>query len=119
MMAGDCRALKQKLTDLCAAAGRSDSLVRIACQELEAWYFGEPAAMAKAFGKDQLVRANNKSRFRVPDAIQHPFKELTKLIPEFQKISGARQMARHLTREGNCSRSFQVMLDGIERLCRG
>ncbi len=47
---GDCKALKASLVQMCQNAGRSDTLVRIVCQELEAWYFGEPAAMAAAFG---------------------------------------------------------------------
>lgn len=50
---GDCCALKSSLSALCADAGRDDALVRIACQELEAWYLGEPSALAQAFGKYQ------------------------------------------------------------------
>jgi len=113
---GDCHALKQRLVALCNDATYSDVLVRIACQELEAWYFGEPAAMAEAFGNDRLTEIGNKSRYRDPDAIQQPSKEIVKLIPEFQKISGARRMASHLSRTGNRSRSYQVMMDGIERI---
>ena len=113
---GDCQALKQKLVALCNEAGRADVLVRIACQELEAWYFGEPVAMARAFGNDQLSAIGNKTRYRDPDAIQHPSREIVKLIPEFQKISGARRMASHLSRDGSHSRSFQVMMDGLERM---
>ena len=33
---GDCRRLKAKLLQLCKSSGREDTLVRIACQELEA-----------------------------------------------------------------------------------
>jgi hypothetical protein len=113
---GDCQALKQKLVTLCSEAGRADVLVRIACQELEAWYFGEPAAMARAFGNDQLRAIGNKTRYRDPDTIQQPSREIVKLIPEFQKISGARRMASHLSRDGSHSRSFQVMMDGLERM---
>jgi hypothetical protein len=113
---GDCKALKQRLITLCNDAECPDVLVRIACQELEAWYFGEPAAMALAFGKAQLRDIRNKSRYRDPDAIQQPSKEIIKLIPEFQKISGARRMASCLSRNGNHSRSFQVMMESIERL---
>src|SRR5205807_10542595 len=42
---GDCRALKARLAGLCDATGCQDTLVRIACQELEAWYLGEPRAL--------------------------------------------------------------------------
>lgn len=113
---GDCHALKQRLMALCHEAGRPDVLIRIACQELEAWYFGEPTAMAKAFGSDILSKIGHKSRYRDPDAIQQPSKEIAKLIPEYQKMSGARRMASHLSRKGNRSCSFNVMMDGIERI---
>ena len=36
-------------------------------------------------------------------------------LPEFQKRLGARRMADHLSRESR-SRSFQVFLEGVERL---
>jgi hypothetical protein len=111
---GDCRTLKERLSALCADNGRADALVRIACQELEAWYFGEPQALAQAFDRDQLIRMYQKARYRDPDAIQQPSRELVKLIPEFQKVSGARRMAMYLSRNGNRSRSFQVFMDGVE-----
>ncbi len=111
---GDCIALKHSLAALCAKAGRADSLVRIACQELEAWYFGEPAAMAQAFGNDKLNKVGNKAQYRNPDNIQQPSREIARLVPEFQKISGARRIASFLSRDGNRSQSFQVMMDGIE-----
>ena len=39
----DCADLKAELVAQCAAGGRDDTLVRLACQELEAWYLGDPA----------------------------------------------------------------------------
>ena len=51
---GDCRARKKALRGLCEAADRPDTLVRLACQELEAWYLGEPEALAEAFGRHAL-----------------------------------------------------------------
>lgn len=105
---GDCRALKSSLSALCPDARRDDALIRIACQELEAWYLGEPSALARAFDKPKLVGIDSKVVYRDPDAIQ-------KLIPEFQKVSGARRMAAHLSRDGNRSRSFHVFMGGVER----
>jgi len=92
-------------------------LVRIACQELEAWYFGAPGALAAAFGRESLRGISAKARFRNPDAIDRPAKALIDWVEEFQKISGARRMAQRLPRENN-SRSFQVLIDGIDRLQR-
>lgn len=112
----DCYKLKQRLVGLCNDAGCHNALVRIACQELEAWYFGEPAAMAQAFENPMLNGIGNKARYRDPDAIMQPFREIVKLVPEFQKISGARKMAAWLSRDRNQSRSYQVMMEGIERI---
>ena len=115
---GDCCALKERLTALCRTAGREDVLVRIACQELEAWYFGELDVLADAFGNDPVRGLKNKERFRDPDNIAGPSGVLKELVPEFQKISGARMIAPLLTREKNRSRSFHVLLEGIERMLR-
>ncbi len=112
----DCIELKRKLVHLCREGGREDTLVRIACQELEAWYLGEPTALASAFDSERLAGLGAKARFRDPDAVAKPSVELKAMVPEFQKMSGARRMARHLTREHNRSRSFQVLMEGIGRL---
>lgn len=111
----DCHDLKKRLLTLCAVAGRPNSLVRIACQELEAWYFGESSAVANAFVSPGMNGIEKKARYRDPDAIQQPSRELSRLIPEFQKVSGARRMSQFLSRNGNISRSFQVFMDAVER----
>lgn len=111
----DCRTLKQRLVELCRESGRADTLVRIACQELEAWYFGSPEALAETFHDVSLRGIAAKKRFRDPDAIVQPAAALGELVPEFQKVSGARSLARVLPRE-NGSRSFQVLMSGIARL---
>lgn len=41
---------------------------------------------------------------------------LDHLVPEYQKVSGARRMAMRLSRDGNRSRSFQALIEGIDRL---
>ena len=47
---GDCRELKRKLVELCGDTTQ-EVLIRIACHELEAWYFGDLEAVSKAYGK--------------------------------------------------------------------
>jgi hypothetical protein len=111
----DCRALKERLVTLCRDGDRDDTLVRIACQELEAWYFGAPDALAQAFGDESLRGIAAKARYRDADAIVQPAAALAELVPSFQKVSGARSMGRVLPRE-NGSRSFQVLMAGLERL---
>jgi len=48
--------------------------------------------------------------------VQRPSAELARLIPEFQKILGARRMGARLSRERNRSTSFRVFLSSVERL---
>ena len=113
----DCRQIKTRLVDLCRQAGRPDTLVRVVCRELEAWYIGDPEALARAFpeARRHPLRELNRARYRNPDAVVRPSEAIARQIPEFQKRSGARHMANHLSRE-NRSRSFQVFLEGVERL---
>ena len=113
---GDCVELKRKLTRLCEEGGRADSVVRIACQEIEAWYLGDSNALADAYDDDRLRGIERKARFRNPDAVTKPSDALRSLVPKFQKISGARLMAARLAPEGNRSASFQALLRGIEKL---
>ena len=114
---GDCLLLKQRLMQLCKAANRPDTIVRIVCQELEAWYLGEPDALAEAFENERLRGIGRQARFRVPDAVQQPSEALRRLVPGFRKVSGAKAIAGLLTRERNSSKSFQVLLSGLDRLC--
>ena len=113
---GDCHALKRRLSDLCRQGGRADTLVRIACQELEAWYLGEPDALAEAYRQDSLRGIGERRRFRDPDAVVKPSGAVRELVPRFQKTDGARRMAEHLSRERNRSASFQALLHGIENI---
>jgi hypothetical protein len=113
---GDCRVIKQRLVELCREAGRDDALVRIVCQELEAWYVGDPMALAAAFADPTLAELAAKARFRDPDAVDQPSVALAKLIPSFQKLSGARAMGSTIDAARNSSRSFQVFLTGLRRI---
>lgn len=115
----DCAIVKSRLAKACSDAGRPESLVRIACQELEAWYFGEPEALAAVFRDPALAELTRKAKFRDPDAIASPSRDLMSLVPAFQKVSAARKLASHLSRERNRSRSFQALVSGIERFVLG
>ena len=113
----DCRRVKENLAMLCRNAGRPDTLVRVVCRELEAWYVGDPQGLVQAFPEPRrrLLRELNQARYRDPDTVVRPSEAIAKQIPEFQKRLGARRMASYLSRE-NRSRSFQVFLEGVERL---
>ena len=112
----DCYELKERLRQRCQQGGRDDTLIRIVCQELEAWYIGEPNAMAGAFGDERLRNIGRRARFRNPDTLQKPSEDVNRLVRGFRKIDAARRMAEHLTREGNRSHSFAIFLDGVANL---
>ena len=111
----DCVSLKQELLQLCAVTDRP-CLVRIACQEMEAWYFGDIDALCAAYDRPKLREVIGKKKFRVPDAIPDPKEELYRLIPEHQQISGAKRVAPHMDIERNTSASFQQVVRGVRRL---
>lgn len=113
----DCLSLKARFLEMCANNGRPDTLVRLVCQELEGWYLGDLNALATAFNNPKINNPRNVKRFSAPDDWQKPSVEVVRLIPEFQKGSGARLMGHCLGLEGaNTSVSFQVFIAGLQQL---
>ncbi|MFA7480196.1 MAG: hypothetical protein WC314_06790 [Vulcanimicrobiota bacterium] len=86
---------------------------------MEAWYLGDFHALSQAYQDAKLLKHAGKKKFRQPDKLASPSKELAKLVPSFQKISGARKMGACLSQDGNTSRSYQVFLEGVQRLLSG
>lgn len=112
----DCLDIKARLRALCAQAGRPDALIRLVCQELESWYLGDLAALAAAFDAPRVDSPAHGKRFADPDSWQKPSVEVKRMIPQFQKIQGARAMASCLSVGSNRSRSFQVFAEGVCRI---
>jgi len=113
-----CECVKQRLQELTNESGREDTLVRIVCQELESWYIGDLKALAEAFGKDDLDKDAIRKRFANPDAWQKPSLELERLVPSFQKGSGAQLMGNALGQYENLSHSFNVFVSGLARIAQ-
>lgn len=114
---GPCEPIKIRLTKLCASAGKPQTLVRIACRELESWYFGDLAAVERALGLTGLAAFSGKKKFKTPDRIVNPATELHKLTSgRYQKVGSSRALGHELSLTDNKSRSFQVFIKGIERL---
>lgn len=111
----DCRELKQKILNICQKTDR-EVLVRIACHELEAWYFGDLDAVSKAYNVD-LKAVKRKKIYRIPDNIVSPKNELKKFLPEHQQISGAKKIAEYIDVDNNMSVSFQMFVEGVCKLC--
>lgn len=111
----DCRAVKQRLVDICTASGRPDAVVRIVCRQLEAWFIADLDALAEAFNKPSLARMKDKAKFRDPDNLGDPYFEIKREVPSFRKVSGARLMGRQIgIREGS-SASFNALLRALSR----
>lgn len=108
----DCKSLKSDLVKLCEPFNR-DVTVRIACHELEAWYWGDLKAVSEAYGKD-FTKLARKSKYRVPDDIENPKYELKQLIPQHQQIEGARKIAEKMDLEHNTSTSFNVFISAVK-----
>lgn len=112
----DCVELKKRLVGLCVQAGRGDSLIRIACHELEAWFLGDLAAVEKAFEIKKLSAYQQKYKFKEPDKLANASEELEKLVKGYRKVSGARKIAQHMNIHQNYSHSFNCFISGVCRL---
>lgn len=113
----DCVALKTRLKQLCDNSSRSDVLIRLVCQELEGWYLGDLQALATAYASPKINTPKYIKKYTEPDQWQKPSEEVARLIPQFQKTSGARLMGANLNLDGkNKSPSYGFFLSGLQRL---
>lgn len=113
---GDCQVIKTKLQQKCKDANRFQVIIRIACRELESWYLADLEAVEKAFNKTNLSRLQNKNKFRNPDNLESPSKELKSLVPEYQKINGSRMIAPYLNLDNTRSLSFYHFISAIKKV---
>lgn len=114
----DCKALKARLVEKCAVAGKGDkSLVRIACRELESFYLADLSAVEKAFSLKGLSSKQGAKKFRNPDYLVSPSHEL-KIITKYayEKISGSRALGKLLQVDNDRSGSFRNLVAGIKHL---
>jgi hypothetical protein len=116
--AEDCAEVKARLAKMCAQTGKPDTLVRIACHEIESWYLGDLAAVENGLELRGLSPHQNKKKYREPDRLSNAAQELSRLTKEkYQKVNGSRAIGPKLKLTGNKSRSFGVFIDGVRRLC--
>lgn len=116
--APDCKKLKAELVERCQEAGQAEkSVVRIACKELESFYLADLCAVEQALGFNKLARHQGSAKFRNPDRLGSPSKELATLTGgEYQKVSGSRAIGRFLDPDNERSPSFKNFIKGIRRL---
>jgi len=114
----ECKAVKQRLTELCHQAGRPDALVRVACREIESWYLGDLAAVERALHLKGIARKQQHKKFRDPDRLGSPSRELRTLTGGcYQKVGGSRAIGPYLRLDGeNRSTSFGHFLRGVARV---
>lgn len=135
--ADDCAALKQQLEGAAAgarlltrstakAAERIQVVNRIAIEELEAWFFGDPAAITAAFPRVSS-HLGKRAKYKDPDAIKGgTWEALERVLQKagyykagLAKIEAARRIALHMDPERNVSHSFQVFCDSLRALLSG
>jgi hypothetical protein len=114
----ECKNLKRHLLGLCEAGGRPDSLIRIVCPSLEAWFLGDLEAVEQAFELNGLTTKPRLKRFADPDHFDNAPDELRRMIKQYKKLGGARAIAPHLDAARNRSHSFGVFRDGVLRFAR-
>jgi hypothetical protein len=108
----DCVVLKDRLVTICSSAAPSVT-VRIACHELESWYWGDLTAVSTAFSKPNITALLRKRSYRIADEIENPKSELKKYLPQYEQIAGAKAIAEHIDITRNTSHSFQVLFRTI------
>jgi Domain of unknown function (DUF4276) len=129
----DCHTLKATLEEMAIevglgtksspiAGGMFHVVNRIVVCELEAWYFGEPAALRSIYPRlsEPLL---NKSKYRNPDRISHTWETLARELAKasyhkhgFSKIGLAREMGLIMNPAHNTARSFNVFIEGLESI---
>lgn len=112
----DCVAVKTKLVGLCAEAGRPESLVRIACRELESFFLADLSAVEQGLELTGLIKHQGNRKYRSPDYLGSPSKELKALTKgRYQKVGGSRAIGRWLDPANTRSDSFRNLVTGIQR----
>ncbi|MGQ3052697.1 MAG: DUF4276 family protein [Roseateles sp.] len=114
----DCKALKAGLVLRCKATGRqAQCLVRIACTELETFYLADLAAVERALEIPGLAKQQGSRKFRHPDALGSPSRELRALTKlRYEKRAGSRLIGQQLDLNNERSPSFKHLIAGIRRL---
>lgn len=110
----DCLDIKNNIKQKCIDANKPNATIRIACRELESWYLADLNAVENAFSITNLSLKQNKKKFRNPDLISVPSKELKILVPEYQKINGSRMIAPFLDIDNTRSKSFYHFINSIK-----
>lgn len=111
----DCIALKEKLKELSLAIVPIPTVIRIACKELENWYFGDLSALEAVYPETRAKKLIGKAKFRNPDNVFGAY-EIDHLTKNFSKTQAAREIPKYMNVESNTSPSFQHFVSGLNKL---
>ncbi|MFZ3192010.1 MAG: DUF4276 family protein [Moraxellaceae bacterium] len=114
----DCLAVKNQLLALCTQSGRAKQcVVRIACKELETFYLADLQAVEQALHINGLVKHQQNKKFRNPDNLGGPSRELKNLTGQrYEKVAGSREIGKYLNLENQRSASFRNLIGAIRRM---
>lgn len=131
----DCRELKDELEQTALDAGlrtvstakkgqRFQVVNRLAIEELEAWFFGDVAALNAAYPRVP-PSLGQRRRYRDPDAIPGGTWEALERVLQnagyysggLPKVEAARKISAFMEPQRNRSKSFQVFRDTLLRIC--
>ena len=112
---GDCRALKARLLQRASTSGKPHH-VRIVCQELEAWFLGDLAAIEAAYPASLATAQQNRGPFRAPDNPPNAAQLTTQRTGTAAKVGRAALIAPHLDLDANASPSFNLLLSTLRAL---
>ena len=130
----DCLKLKARLEETAIQSGfitksaahekgKFEVVNRLAIEELEAWFLGDPEALAKAFPRVPAT-IGNKAKYRNPDAITGgTWEALDRILRKagyyssgMPKVETARAISKYMIPERNRSRSFQIFREALQEL---
>jgi Domain of unknown function (DUF4276) len=125
----DCLVLKRHIAAMARQAGLSTTgpsralFIRIAIEELEAWYFGDWSAVRAAYPAVS-PHVPLQARFRDPDAIAggtwEAFERVMQRAGHFsgglRKVAAAREIATRMDPAVNTSHSFRVFWQALHDL---
>lgn len=113
-----CMDIKRQLLKLCSDSGKGDRcLVRIACTELETFYLADLSAVKQALELNGLARQQDGRKYRAPDQLGNPSKELKTLtVHRYEKVAGSRAIGQHLDPDNTRSPSFRNLIAAIRRM---
>lgn len=130
----DCLVLKAKMEETAIQSGfvtkssaqgrgRFEVINRLAVEELEAWFFGDTEAIAKAYPRVP-ASIGNKAQYRNPDAIiggtwealEHILKKAGYYSSGMPKVETARNISKYMVPGRNRSKSFQEFREALQEL---